>query len=557
MGRHGNARSLGGLDARGRPGILLATFLLAGLIPAGTGADPAQWHEQGQAALARARDLPRSSRARNVILFVGDGMGVSTVTAARILAGQLRGEPGEENLLAFERLPYLALSKTYNTDQQVSDSAGTMTAMVTGVKTRAGVLSVDESVQRADWAGARGHELPTLIERAEQRGLATGIVTTTTVTHATPAAGYAHSADRNWEDDSSLPQEAREADYPDIARQLIEFPHGDGLELVLGGGRKRFLPAATAAGESAPSDPLASMLAPQRGDQGGKRLDGRDLTAEWAARDGAIYVATREQWDDIDWSSGPRVLGLFAWSHLDFAAHRARMPDAPPPLEELTAKAIARLSQNDAGFVLVVEAGRIDHGHHASSAYLALHDTIELSRAVQAALDAVDLDETLIVVTADHDHTLAMAGYAKRGNPILGLSRSPHPEHGEILATDGLGKPYTTLGYLNGPGWIGPSKGQPQGAKRYPHYTRKWEAEAGPRPVLSDEQVQSPDYLQESAIPMMSETHTGHDVPIYAAGPGAHLFHGVHEQSYIYHVAVEALGWNRRSGWLDWLIGDD
>ena len=88
------------------------------------------------------------TRAKNVILFVGDGMGVSTVTAARILAGQLEGGDGEENLLSFETFPQLALSKTYNTNQQTPDSAGTMTAMILGVKTLAGVLSVDGSVRR-------------------------------------------------------------------------------------------------------------------------------------------------------------------------------------------------------------------------------------------------------------------------------------------------------------------------------------------------------------------------------------------------------------------------
>ncbi len=104
----------------------------------------------GSARRTASADEPGSSArsAKNVIFFLGDGMGLSTVTAARILEGQQRGESGEENLLAFERLPHVALAKVYETDQQTPDSAGTMTALVTGSKTRAGMLSVDETVSR-------------------------------------------------------------------------------------------------------------------------------------------------------------------------------------------------------------------------------------------------------------------------------------------------------------------------------------------------------------------------------------------------------------------------
>ena len=182
------------------------------------------------------------SRAKNAILFVGDGMGISTVTAARILEGQLRGESGEENQLSFDRFPDVALIKVYNTNQQTPDSAGTMTAIVTGEKTRAGVVSVDASVERGDFSRANAHRLETIVEIAEDRGRSTGLVTTTSVTHATPAALYAHSPERNWDSDTTMTPEARAADFPDIARQLIEFSHGDGLEVALGGGEQYFRP---------------------------------------------------------------------------------------------------------------------------------------------------------------------------------------------------------------------------------------------------------------------------------------------------------------------------
>ena len=239
-------------------------------------ADP--WFAAGREAVARRAAADPPGRARNAILFVGDGMGVSTVTAARILQGQLRGEPGEENWLSFERLPHAGLARTYNTDRQVPDSAGTMTAMMSGVKTRSGVIGLDARVARGDAAGASASHVPTLLEQAGARGMATGVVSTARITHATPAACYAHVPDRDWEDDSDLDEAARAAGAVDIAAQLLAAPHPP--RVVLGGGRARFLPA----GSGDPEYP----------GRAGRRGDGRDLTREWVARDrGASTSGTR------------------------------------------------------------------------------------------------------------------------------------------------------------------------------------------------------------------------------------------------------------------------
>ncbi|MFT4814292.1 MAG: alkaline phosphatase, partial [Paracoccaceae bacterium] len=166
---------------------------------------PESWYQEGQATvrrnLALRNQIPVDGVAKNVILFVGDGMGISTITAARILEGQLRGESGEENELFFESFPNVALSKTYNTNGQVPDSAGTMTAMASGIKTDIGLISVNQNVVRGDCDSVSGNETLTFLERAEMRGLATGVVSTARLTHATPAANYAHSMDRNFEDD--------------------------------------------------------------------------------------------------------------------------------------------------------------------------------------------------------------------------------------------------------------------------------------------------------------------------------------------------------------------
>lgn len=486
---------------------LLAVLIVALVSGPAGGEEPNPWYEAGHAAVVRAEKLaPSSGQARNVVIFLGDGMGLTTITAARILEGQRRGEPGEENLLAFERLPYVALVKTYNTDQQVPDSAGTMTAITTGAKTRAGVIGVDEHVPRGDFAKVAAHALPTLFEQAEDRGMATGIVTTAQVTHATPACAYAHSPERGWEDDTRLSPEARAAGFPDIARQLIEWPHGDGLDVVLGGGRRHLLPQ--------------QAVDPEHPEERGRRGDGRDLTAEWrASRPGAVYVWNEELFAAVRPEDRPRLLGLFQPSHMQFEDDRADDPAGEPSLAEMTRTALAILSRNEQGFVLLVEGGRIDHAHHLGNAHRALGDTIAFSDAVRVALESTDAADTLVVVTADHGHAMTMAGYPARGNPILGLVRGTDGK----LTRDDAGLPYTTLGYQDGPGY------------------RK------DRPDLTHVDTGDRNFRQEATVPLPAETHSGEDVPVYAGGPGSHLFHGVQEQNYIYHAIRRALGWDTTS----------
>lgn len=478
-----------------------------------------QWYRDGRESVLEAQKLkPLRGRARNVILFVGDGMGISTVTAARILEGQLRGATGEENSLSFERLPYVALSKTYSVNQQTSDSAPTITAIITGVKTKDAMLSVDQDAVLGDHTTVAGNELPTILEIAERAGLSTGVVSTATVTHATPGACYAHTPHRGWEDDSTLSPAAKTARFPDIARQLVEFSIGDGLEVALGGGRAHFLPATAADPEDAGST--------------GSRTDGRDLTKEWAAkRPRSAYVWNKAQFDAIDPTRTDHLLGLFERSQMEFEADRAKDTAKEPSLSEMAAKAIDILSRNKKGYFLMVEGGRIDHGHHAGNAYRALTETIELSNAVRVAMGKVDMRETLIVVTADHSHVFTIAGYPTRGNDILGKVRgnddAGKPSPPGSYAKDANGLPYTTLGYANGPGYKDASSAEGGAATKG-------------RPDLTNVDTSDPDYRQEAAIPLAGETHGGEDVAIFAGGPGAHLLHGVLEQNVIFHVMLEA-----------------
>lgn len=513
--------------------LIFSSTALLGTALAVQAESPEYWTASGKQAVELARQMNANERpAKNVILFVGDGMGVSTVTAARILEGQLRGESGEENSLSFEKLPYLALSKTYSVNQQTPDSAPTMTAMVTGVKTNDGLISVNEYVARNDYTAVEGNTLETLVEQAEQRGLSTGVVSTARLTHATPAATYAHSPNRDWESDRNLPSNARTAGFPDIARQLIEFNHGDGLEVALGGGRAKFLPA--------------DVADPEDAGRNGERLDGRNLPQEWQDRlDNSNYVWNKAQFDAINPNTTDHLLGLFERSHMEYEADRANDTAGEPSLTDMTDKAIDILSRNKRGYVLVVEAGRIDHSHHAGNAYRALNDTIELSDAVRLAMQKTDPKDTLIVVTADHSHVFTIAGYPERGNDILGKVVTPSTPTNEY-AHDALGLPYTTLGYQNGPGYTGASAEQAEGVKHAPHFGSGYVGITAGRPDLGNVDTSHPDYLQEAAIPLSSETHSGEDVAIYAGGPMAHLFHGVQEQHVIYHVLATALGFDKQ-----------
>ncbi len=542
------------ITAIGRSALVSLMVWTAGAqVP--TAMEPSGFAVQQLEASAAAR-LPDTFRqAKNVVLFLGDGMGISTITAARILDGQNRGASGEENRLFFENFEYTAFSKTYSINQQTPDSASTMTAIMTGHKTKAYVVGYDAQVILGDHTsttefGGASRAVETLVERFEKEGKATGIVTTTRLTHATPACCYAHSADRNWEDGSYTEKSderliaAMKAGVKDIARQLIEFPYGDGVDVAFGGGRSYFLPKN--------SEEL-------KGSKSGNRIDDRNLIDEWQKSDGSSYVATRRELLDLDVDATRRVLGLFADDHMTYVSDLAERGEAlEPSLEEMATTALKIVRRNSQGFFLMIEGGRIDHAHHASNAHRALVETIEFDRAIRAVFEALtpkERAETLILVTADHSHTFTMAGYPTRGNPILGMVRGndKRGEPEETFKADALGLPYTTLGYANGTGFPGmlirrKTLEVVPGGSRWDYGNELGSGDLKfintPRPArpdLSDVDSEARDYIQESTVPMTGETHGGEDVAIYARGPGAHLFRGSREQNYIYHAILQAL----------------
>ena len=445
----------------------------------------------------------RADQARNVILFIGDGMGVATVTAARIFDGQSRGLAGEEHVLPFETFPNLALVKTYNTNPQTPDSAGTITAMLTGVKTRAGVINVGPEALRESCEGQLAHPLTPITQILREQGKAIGAVTTTRVTHATPAGVYARAAERDWEDDSDVDLADWERGCPDIAWQLAHADNGP--QIVMGGGSQHFFGA----------------------DRLGERRDpDADLVRDWlAASADRRYVTSASQLDGLQ--VGQQVLGLFASEHMTFMAEKAA-DSTEPTLSQMATTAVRLLEEADAGYFLLVEGGRIDHGHHDAKPGYAMLETQEFAKAVAAVMEMIDTEETLVLVTADHSHVFTMGGYATRGNPILGHvvknDDQGLPKDGPDIAADG--QPYTTLSYANGPGAV----------RELP----RPKPETGVHALAQS--LVPVFYENEDGTVEYSETHGGEDVALYAIGPGSEAVRGVIEQNRIYDIMMAALG---------------
>lgn len=441
-----------------------------------------------QAALART---PTTAPAKNVILFIGDGMGVSTVTATRILAGQRAGVDGASYDLSFDTLPYGGLVRTYSVDGLVTDSANGASAITTGHRTINGGIGVDGAARRAVCDPARN--VPTLAQRAKRElGKAVGVVSTAAITDASPAAFYAHTPDRNWQSDADMPAAAREAGCKDIAAQLVMADENVRPDIALGGGLSFFRPEAA----------------------GGRRKDGQDLPAQWAARPDSAFVTDREGLNAAV-AAGRDVLGLFAQGHIPQEVNRPAVAPQTPTLEEMTRAAITRLAAEPQGYVLLVEGAHIDKAHHAGLLNASLTEGVELSKAVAAAQAMTDPTETLILVTADHSHGLTINGGARRDD-VLGLIKGP--TGAPALAGDGLALPI--LAYATGPG--GPKAGEG-------------------RRDLSAVDLTAPDLVRPAGVLVGSAAHTGEDVPAYADGPGAYLVTGSMDQPYLFQVMRHAL----------------
>ncbi len=465
------------------------------------------------AALALTSTLSAfaDGEAKNVIFFLGDGMGPVTVTASRIY------KYGETGKLTMETLGRTARVKTYSLDAQTTDSAPSMGAYMTGVKSRNEVVSMDGNT-RAQGAfkpttntsvtpnvsnavnnctTTNGASVATLLEQAIAKSKATGVVTTARLTHATPAVTYAHICNRN-------------AEY-DIARQAV--PGGAGANPALGAGGVDVLMG----GDSRYWVPFNTTI-PNKG-----RPDGRNLVSELQAK-GYNYVTDLASFNAAPAAAGTKIIGLFdqaiAEGHMSYELDRN--PALEPSLAQMAAKSIDILSKNPNGYFLMVEGGRIDHALHGTNAMRALADTIAFDDAIKVALDKVDLSNTLIVVTADHDHTMAFNGYSHLGNNILGKTTDYRTKN---LAKDVDGKPYTTLVFGNG------------GAAAQRKSVRD--------DLTNIDTTLNKDYLQDVGIMLGgvgSETHGGGDVMLFAKGAGSASFKGTIDNTKVNTLVKKAFG---------------
>lgn len=331
---------------------------------------------------------------------------------------------------------------------QTPDSAGTATAYLTGVKANFYTLGVNSKVNKnhPDCSLVKKSSVNSILKWAIDAGKAAGLVTTTRVTHATPGASYAHIQNRDWEYyiDELIVNATNRDQCKDIARQLIENEPGQSFNVILGGGRYSFLP-------NNYYDPKGMLIKNELKPVSGKREDNRNLIEEWLqmrrkqglSSDQYGFVNDTKSLRQLDLTKIKYLFGLFNYTHMEYEQLRDKGPNGEPSLSEMTESAIKVLSNNNKGFILLVEGGRIDHAHHDGFATLALYETLEFDRAIRKARELLPMEETLILVTADHSHSLVINGYAARGNKIQ--DRSSIRDDNQI--------PFTTLMYTNGPGF--------------------------------------------------------------------------------------------------------
>ncbi len=320
-------------------------FVRTGLTGA-LGAFPWIRPEPGLAAARppSADDLPVRA-ARNIIFFAYDGFSHEDLGVARSFA---RRHVGRTTPLAIERLLSIGasgLALTQSHDSLVTDSAAASTAWATGRRVPNGCLSVD----------AEDRALTRILELAREAGRATGVITSTRLTHATPAAWIATIDDRDREDE--------------IAAQYLDFAP----DLLLGGGRRHF--------------------------EAEHRDDGDDLLARFAAKG---YGVCRSL-DELRDTNASRVLGAFTHDHLPFEIDRRFQATPGPSLADITRRGLGLLSERDRGFVVQIEAGRIDHANHHNDAGAMVWDVLAADEALEIVMDFVDRDgETLLIASADH-----------------------------------------------------------------------------------------------------------------------------------------------------------
>lgn len=461
-------------------------------------------------------------KVKNVIFFLGDGMGQSPITAARLLSKGI-SEGKYHGLLEMDLMDYRGLVTTSGTDSIATDSANSMSAYMTGHKSAVNAMGVYATSEPDPNKHPRQENMAEILKRT--RGMSIGVVTTAEVQDATPAAVWAHTR--------------RRAEYMEIMDQALrpeQMP-----DVLMGGGSASFLP------QSQP---------------GSRRKDDRDLGQEFMAR-GFAFAASRGQLREVMAQGTPdRLLGLFHTGNMNVYLDRQHRPNPAvlgqfndqPTLIEMTQDALAVLEKNPRGFFLMVEGASIDKMEHPLDWQRAVYDAIELDQAIGVAKRwAAGRDDTLIVVTADHNHSMSVVGTndrargeGRQGNGVYAGAGFPN-----FVDADGDGfpddpDPERTLfvGWSNHPDYrddfrADPVFSQPAVADR----TLPANANVVPNPGRDPGAE-----LQVGNLPLNTNNsvHTVDDIAIVASGPGSARFNGVLDNTEVFFAIMDALGLDAR-----------
>lgn len=499
-------------------------------------------------------------KARNVIILIGDGMGIAHRTAARLMAyGASQGKT--DGLLAMDQLPFTGLVITHSLNSIVTDSSPGAACYSTGNKSNNNQQGVFPDDTTDNFDNPRVELIGEYLARTEGKSL--GIVTTADVFDATPGAFGTHTQNRG-------------AGTGICDQYLDEAVQDAGLQVLLGGGRKWFLPAATPGSARGTS---TDYVLPQDVVQGWGVSQGaldpqRDLINDFV-QDGFTYVADATQLRSIPFSTN-RLLGLFALSNMNVAKDKIDgrrgnpsvvtdygFPDQPM-LDEMTAAALQVLSRDRDGFVLMVEGASIDKQAHNMDTERWILDTIEFDRAIKLCKDYAEChDDTLVIVTADHecaginiigasrvtDTDLATRAQAGAGAPQLranvvgtyDLAGFPHYP----MAPDGY--PVTTdvdfrmlIGYAANADRYEDWRTNPQ-PLRDSQQPFNNQAPLNTYPNLPTGRDAAGGFLVTGQIPDAVASHTASDIPVSAGGRGASLFTGVMDNTDVFFKAMQAL----------------
>lgn len=377
----------------------------------------------------KTEKITKVSKVNNVILMIGDGMGAPQVGLLEEYAQRAKHSTynNKGNKTALTKLAVagqvgLSLTAPYGQyGSLVVDSACSATQLATGLAAGSEMIGLDEN----------GNRVQTILEKAKAQGKATGLVSDTRITHATPAAFAAHQPHRSFENK--------------IAEELIE---SGSVDVLLSGGARHFLPSDIKTDSSA-QQLMMDLGATETLYKSSKRKDKRNLLIEAKNQYGYNLAFNQQQLDQIE---GNKVLGLFANSAMEngiaYSACKKAANCSQPSLREMTLAALDILSKNEKGFFLMVEGGQIDWAGHINDAGWMLHELLKFDEAVNAVYEWVkDRNDTLLVVTADHETGGFGFSYSRKnvpsartltGNGMAGNQYKPNFNFGSVDNLDRL-----------------------------------------------------------------------------------------------------------------------